>query len=441
MLRKLILLITTILLLTFATLVQAQQYNNWRLAQAIECDSTTYNYVDTYYYHPNSFSQVDSLKRHCYSDVDDYTRTYHCLYSELSFPGSTRYQYDFLDSIGAVWASNSITKDNLGRPVYKVLTDFINPTHISYYTMCYSNSIQPDTLIETLNWSGSHYAHLYVNTYDELSRKQHQDVYNQVGQDWSFWCSYDYSYINPFPLALDLISQDPFMDVETLFDATWQINDIIHHSYNGASESTYWTCNQNENISFIYDWSDGANVDTLIVTYNSNGLKTGFYGHSIPGGGRYTSIIQYIWEQVVTDNSDILSTPMINLSVFPNPFYFVANLSFGLKKAEPTHLFVYNLKGQKVRTLQSGLLAKGMHTITWNGKDDNGKPVSSGIYLFRLESGKTVTTPPNALGPAYQQFVNEYWEKYQAGNGGDLKSGLKGVDKSIDDALALATGP
>jgi len=67
------------------------------------------------------------------------------------------------------------------------------------------------------------------------------------------------------------------------------------------------------------------------------------------------------------------------------------------------------------------------------------KPLRTFIDI--AESGKTVTTPPNALGPAYQQFVNEYWEKYQAGNGGDLKSGLKGVDKSIDDALALATGP
>ena len=62
-------------------------------------------------------------------------------------------------------------------------------------------------------------------------------------------------------------------------------------------------------------------------------------------------------------------------------------------------------------------------------------------FLDIAASGLTRTTPPNVLGAAYQQALGDYWEKYQAGNGGDLTAGLKGVDKSIDDALSLATGP
>jgi multiple sugar transport system substrate-binding protein len=62
-------------------------------------------------------------------------------------------------------------------------------------------------------------------------------------------------------------------------------------------------------------------------------------------------------------------------------------------------------------------------------------------FLDIAASGLTRTTPPNVLGAAYQQALGDYWDKYQAGNGGDLTAGLKGVDKSIDDALSLATGP
>ena len=62
-------------------------------------------------------------------------------------------------------------------------------------------------------------------------------------------------------------------------------------------------------------------------------------------------------------------------------------------------------------------------------------------FLDIAGSGLTRTTPPNVLGAAYQQALGDYWAKYQAGNGGDLIAGLKSVDKEIDDALSLATGP
>jgi len=49
-------------------------------------------------------------------------------------------------------------------------------------------------------------------------------------------------------------------------------------------------------------------------------------------------------------------------------------------------LLIFNLKGQKVKTLLKGSLEKGLHTIKWNGIDDRGKSVSSGVYFYRLKS-------------------------------------------------------
>jgi flagellar hook assembly protein FlgD len=47
-------------------------------------------------------------------------------------------------------------------------------------------------------------------------------------------------------------------------------------------------------------------------------------------------------------------------------------------------LSVYNLQGQEVRTLISGQKNPGRHAITWNGRDNFGKPVPSGVYLYKL---------------------------------------------------------
>ena len=90
-----------------------------------------------------------------------------------------------------------------------------------------------------------------------------------------------------------------------------------------------------------------------------------------------------------TANEDAVS-PAIPQSAlypnFPNPFNPVTNISFSMGKAAPASLKIYNLKGQLVRTLISGLTAKGDHRISWNGCDDKGGAVGSGVYLYRLET-------------------------------------------------------
>lgn len=92
---------------------------------------------------------------------------------------------------------------------------------------------------------------------------------------------------------------------------------------------------------------------------------------------------------IATANSDE-NSPEINVSFlhpnYPNPFNPQTTLSFSLAKASPASLKIYNLKGQLIRTLISSQLAKGDHTAVWNGTDDNNQPVSSGVYLYKLET-------------------------------------------------------
>lgn len=73
----------------------------------------------------------------------------------------------------------------------------------------------------------------------------------------------------------------------------------------------------------------------------------------------------------------------------PNPFNPSTSISFYLNSdtSTPTSLHIYNLKGQLVKTLVSEQLPAGYHSYNWNGTDQLGNKVSSGVYLFNLSSG------------------------------------------------------
>ncbi len=77
---------------------------------------------------------------------------------------------------------------------------------------------------------------------------------------------------------------------------------------------------------------------------------------------------------------------------FPNPFNPATTISFSLAESNFTELSVHNITGQKIRTLASGMLSAGQHSIVWDGMNENGMPVSSGLYFTRLESGGMAKT-------------------------------------------------
>ncbi len=85
---------------------------------------------------------------------------------------------------------------------------------------------------------------------------------------------------------------------------------------------------------------------------------------------------------------EIITQPAINKLIgnYPNPFNPNTSFRFSIKENAPVKLSIYNVKGQLVTTLVDRQLTAGMHQIVWNGKDMNNRPVSSGLYLYRLET-------------------------------------------------------
>ncbi len=87
-------------------------------------------------------------------------------------------------------------------------------------------------------------------------------------------------------------------------------------------------------------------------------------------------------------NPEITEIPVaLSISCYPNPFSGELDIVFSMPKDAQTNLAVYNIKGQKVKTLLAGTKTKGNHAVKWDGSGDNGAPASTGIYLIRLQSG------------------------------------------------------
>ncbi len=78
------------------------------------------------------------------------------------------------------------------------------------------------------------------------------------------------------------------------------------------------------------------------------------------------------------------------LKAFPNPFQEDLNLKFNLNQEERTTIEIFNIQGQRVHTLLSELAPKGEHRVLWDGKDQSGQSLPSGVYMIRLRAGKAL---------------------------------------------------
>jgi hypothetical protein len=75
---------------------------------------------------------------------------------------------------------------------------------------------------------------------------------------------------------------------------------------------------------------------------------------------------------------------------YPNPFNPITVIQYSLPKSSFVKIEIYNILGQKVRTLLEEPQELGYKTIQWDGEDDSGVEVSSGVYFYKIEAGTFV---------------------------------------------------
>jgi hypothetical protein len=80
------------------------------------------------------------------------------------------------------------------------------------------------------------------------------------------------------------------------------------------------------------------------------------------------------------------------LKNYPNPFNASTSINFNLSEDGKVKLEVFNILGQKVRTLVDQNMNAGTHQVVWDGTDQSGKSVGSGVYFYRLNADKSSLT-------------------------------------------------
>jgi hypothetical protein len=85
-------------------------------------------------------------------------------------------------------------------------------------------------------------------------------------------------------------------------------------------------------------------------------------------------------------NDDNTQSPALQvLQLYPNPFNTNVQIEYNLKESSPVQIQIFNLKGQQIRSWQ-GINHAGTNRIVWDGRDNNGKAASSGVYLLRIST-------------------------------------------------------
>jgi hypothetical protein len=85
---------------------------------------------------------------------------------------------------------------------------------------------------------------------------------------------------------------------------------------------------------------------------------------------------------------DVAAAPGPRLDAYPNPFNPMTRIAFELPVDGRALVRIHDLSGRLVRTLVDGERPAGRHEVTWQGRDDRGQPLASGVYLVQLRTAQ-----------------------------------------------------
>jgi hypothetical protein len=231
----------------------------------------------------------------------------------------------------------------------------------------------------------------YYETYDSLNWEIYgadSTAYNAIdtttGADLISYLAHSYladSDISNVPVLFGMVSE--YKTYEDWQDTYWDEGDKYLFTYNASNQISSVL---SQFLEYPDLWFDSSRYNySYDANNNLNQVTTQYWDLE---NGVWSSIMEqitYTWDQYTPDEDNIAPGISTSLIACPNPFSYKTAIRFGLKENSAINLSVYNLKGQRVRTLTVGLLQKGSHDIVWDGKSDNGNTLPCGIYIARLQ--------------------------------------------------------
>ncbi len=147
-------------------------------------------------------------------------------------------------------------------------------------------------------------------------------------------------------------------------------------------------------LNVVSDAAGFYSVQLLPGNYTLTCSLTGYQSVTVENIAVFSDLttnVDFVLNPVA--NHDFTASPeLVWMDVYPNPFRHQVSLSLNLASKQTVTLEIYNLKGQKVRTLAANKQFADKTSIEWNGLDDTGVLVGRGIYFCRLNSDKTILT-------------------------------------------------
>ena len=152
---------------------------------------------------------------------------------------------------------------------------------------------------------------------------------------------------------------------------------------------TVWDVKTQEPIVTLVGHTD--RVSSVSYSPDGNTLATGSKDGTILLWGRNPSFISVDYTAFGKITSNRLEGPQLYQNI-PNPFNSQTILSYFLPKPGSVSIEVFTLTGQRVRVFRQGSQNAGLHRLRWDSRDDAGRPLASGTYLYRLVTGEDVLT-------------------------------------------------
>ena len=226
--------------------------------------------------------------------------------------------------------------------------------------------------------------------------------------------------INTFYLSTEEMKmKDTYVSYNWDFDNIWDIDSEINEGYPFLKRIPFPAIIlpvtnlkveiDNKNVILSWDPPLGATAvyigyeiyrDSILLTPNSININQFTDYDVLDGTYIYSVVIVYqegkskdIEIKVVVDNSVFENKTLVNIfknelkNNYPNPFNPETTISFSLEFDSFVNIEIYNIRGQKIRTLIQDHKTSGEHQIVWNGQDDNNIVVGSGVYFYKFTSG------------------------------------------------------
>ncbi len=189
-------------------------------------------------------------------------------------------------------------------------------------------------------------------------------------------------------MSFTLISES-FNSIENYRDRSISFYDIDNDGYIDLLIGERW------GKIFHYKQNEIGSYSFGLQTENFGGINVGEYSSpccldinedsylDLLIGDKIGGIHCYIQQN--TNADDNLQINNIIVQNYPNPFNPSTTIEFSIQNDSNIELKIFNIKGQKIKTLTDEAYTEGSHSIIWNGVDEFKKPVSSGVYYYQLK--------------------------------------------------------